>query len=154
VYAYEGAARSAVHALKFRGGRNLAPVMGELLRQSLSERPLQADVVVPVPSAPARRRARGYNQAELLAVQIVDAVGGTLIGDALDRRDRPAQQTLSAAQRRTNLATAIRARRPIHGRVLLVDDVATTGATLSACADALSDAGAHDVCALVFARDL
>jgi ComF family protein len=155
VCAYEGAARSAVHAFKFRGGRHLAPLLGELLREHLARRPLRAELVVPVPLSPRRRKDRGYNQAQLLAEQIVESVGGTLSVDVLQRDDRPAQQTLGGEARLINLKGAIRSRERLHGqRVVLIDDVATTGATLSACAEALSSAGARDVRALVFARDL
>jgi competence protein ComFC len=156
-FAYEGAARGAVLALKFRSGRYLAPVMGELLRDHLARRPLQADVVVPVPLATRRLRQRGYNQARLLAEQVATTVGGTVLPAALERVNRPAQQTLPAADRLQNLLGALTCRAPMaieNQRVLLVDDVVTTGATLSACADALAAAGARRISALVFARDL
>jgi ComF family protein len=155
VCAFEGAARSAVHALKFRGGRTLAPVLGEVMREYLRTSPLRVDLVVPVPSAPGRQRERGYNQAHLLAEQVAPVVGGVLDPHVLERGDRPAQSTLGAADRMANLATAIRVRRGMsEQRVLVVDDVATTGATVSACAEALASAGASNVRALVFARDL
>jgi len=156
-FAYEGAARAAVLTLKFKSGRYLAPLMGELLREQLAVRPLHADVVVPVPLAARRLRHRGYNQALLLADQVASAVGGTVLADALERTDRPAQQTLPAAARLRNLLGAFVCRRPaeIRGRrVLLIDDVVTTGATLSACANALAEAGAGRISALAFARDL
>jgi len=144
-----------VHAFKFRGGRRLAPILGQVMRAHLKRRPLRVDLVVPVPMAPGRRRERGYNQAELLAREIAVVVGGALDETVLQRVDRPAQQTLNAAERLVNLTSAIHARRPVsEERVLLVDDVATTGATISACAEALASAGARNVRALVFARDL
>jgi len=155
VCAYEGTARAAVHAFKFRGGRRLAPVLGQVMRQHLKRHPLRVDLVVPVPIAPGRRRARGYNQAALLAREIVEPVGGVFDEGILERVDRPAQVTLNAEERLANLSSAIEVRRRVHEeRVLLIDDVATTGATLSACAEALAHAGAQNVRALVFARDL
>jgi ComF family protein len=156
-FVYDGSARTAVLALKFQSARYLVPLMGELLRYELARRPLRAEVVVPVPLAPARLRQRGFNQAGLLAEQIVDAVHGTLRAGVLARQARPAQQTLTAAERLVNLDGAFRCALPaeVSGqRVLLVDDVATTGATLSACAATLAEAGARRVSALVFARDL
>jgi ComF family protein len=157
VCAYHGAARKAVHTFKFRSGRYLAPILGELLRAELERRPIRVDLLVPVPISPSRLRDRGYNQTELLARQVETAVGAMLLTDVLQRKDRPAQQTLTAADRLTNLDTAITCAAPdrVSGkRVLLVDDVCTTGATLSACAEVLVEAGAARVGALVFARDL
>jgi ComF family protein len=156
-FSYDGAARMAVLTLKFRSGRYLAPVMGEFLREALARRPLQADLVVPVPLAPSRLRQRGFNQATLLAHEVEAAVRGVMVADALTRQDRPAQSTLTASRRLVNASGAFTCGRPadVEGqRVLLVDDVVTTGATISACADTLAEAGARRVSALAFARDL
>jgi ComF family protein len=148
-----------VLTLKFRSGRFLAPVMGELMREQLQLKPVRADIVVPVPLAPRRQRERGFNQALLLAEEVASVVHGRVVRDALERQDRPAQQTLGAADRLTNLEGAFRCRSAasasIEGqRVLVVDDVVTTGATVSACAQALAEAGAARITALAFARDL
>jgi len=156
-FAYEGAARTAVLTLKFKSGRYLAPVMGELLREALAVRPLQADLVVPVPLAAGRLRGRGFNQALLLASEVAAAVRGVVRKDVLERDERTAQQTLSAADRLRNLRDAVTCPLPAEvkaKRVLLVDDVVTTGATLSACAEVLADAGARRITAIAFARDL
>ncbi|HYL72298.1 MAG TPA: phosphoribosyltransferase family protein [Candidatus Dormibacteraeota bacterium] len=143
--------------LKFRSGRYLAPLMGELLRDALALRPLEVDVVVPVPLAPRRLRTRGFNQATLLATEVGDAVNAAVMPDILSREGRQAQSTLRATQRLENLVGAFRCTHTaaIAGkRVLLVDDVVTTGATVSACADTLAEAGASRVTVLAFARDL
>jgi ComF family protein len=154
---YAGPVRSAVHALKFRAGRQAAPVLGALIRESLRQRPLKADLVVPVPLAPGRLRRRGYNQAALLAEQLGHHLGGPLELDLLGREDRPAQRTLGAAERWANLRGSIHCRAPtrvVGRRIIVVDDVMTTGATLSACAEALAAAGARQVFGLVVARTL
>ena len=156
-FTYEGAARAAILALKFRAGRYLTPLMGELLRVELGRQPLQVDVVVPVPLAPRRLKTRGYNQALLLAEQVVTAAGGARVANALERSERPAQSTLDSEARLRNLEGAFRCAQPgqiVGRRVLLVDDVVTTGATASACADTLAEAGARRITVLAFARDL
>jgi ComF family protein len=155
-FAYQGAARTAVVTLKFRSARYLAPLMGDLLCEHLESRPVRAELVVPVPLAPKRLRQRGFNQAALLAERVAPSLQGE-VADVLRRADRPAQVGLGAAQRLSNLAGAFECPDPaaIKGRnVVLVDDVVTTGATISACADTLADAGAGRVRVLVFARDL
>jgi ComF family protein len=156
-FAYYGAARTAVLTLKFRAGRYLVPLMSELLLEELKRRPLQAEVVAPVPLSPWRRRLRGFNQAALLAQEVATAVQGAMLPEALARRERPAQSTLGATDRLRNLNGAFTCPRPaaISGKhVLLVDDVVTTGATASACADTLAEAGASRITVLAFARDL
>jgi ComF family protein len=154
---YEGVARKAVHTLKFRSGRYLVPVLGELMRAEVSRRPLAVDLVVPAPLAPGRYRRRGFNQAALLAAEIADAVGGRLAADVLAREDRPAQQALRAQERLANVRGAFTCLAPdeVRGkRILLVDDVLTTGATLGEAAHVLDAAGATWIGAFVFARDL
>jgi ComF family protein len=131
--------------------------MGEFLCEEVARRPLQADIVVPVPLAAGRQRQRGYNQATLLAERVASAVGATLAPDALTRRGRPPQSTLKAPDRLSNLADVFACAHQadvLAKRVLLVDDVVTTGATISACADTLAEAGAKRISVLAFARDL
>jgi ComF family protein len=155
-FAYQGAARTAVLTLKFRSGRYLVPLMAALMDEHLQSRPLHADVVVPVALAPKRMRQRGFNQAALLAERVAPALHAAVSG-ALVREDRPTQVGLGAAERLTNLAGAFHCADPagVEGkRVVLVDDVVTTGATVSACADTLARAGARRVSVLAFARDL
>jgi ComF family protein len=113
-------------------------------------------VLIPVPLHPRRRRARGYNQAEWLAAELARRAGLELAPAALVRRaDTPPQTGLSAAARRANMrgAFAVRQRARVCGRVVVVvDDVLTTGATVLACALALSGAGAREVRLLTLAR--
>jgi ComF family protein len=151
--AYDGALRSIVHALKYDGRRSLARRLGVLMRSRGADMLVGANLVVPVPLHPARRRERGFNQAEDLARHL-----GLPIVLALRRvRRTPAQAELPAAQRHGNVKDAFavsRAGSVIGQIVVLVDDVSTTGATLDACARALKDSGAREVRALTAARVL
>ncbi len=134
----------AVQAFKYRGRRGLAAPLGALLAERY---PFAPDaLLVPVPLHPARLRARGFNQALLLARQLGRRRGLALAPDALVRtRATAAQPGLPADERRRNLRDAFVVRRPdaVRGQAaVLVDDVLTTGATADACARALLAAGA------------
>ena len=148
---YEGVGKDIVHALKYRGYKRVveklaAPLMLQVLDDG------RFDAVVPVPLHRSRLRKRGFNQAELLARGVAHRINAT-VSDTLEvvhsTRD---QVELSAAQRRANVAGAYTARGPVRGRILLVDDVFTTGATMSACAGALVRAGAREVHTLSLCR--
>lgn len=131
--------------------------MGSFLCDALAARPLQIDVIVPVPLSPGRSRKRGFNQAALLAEHVSRNLGQTLLLNALTRQERPPQSALKAADRLKNLseAFAVADVEAVRGRhVLIVDDVVTTGTTVSACADTLARAGARRISVLAFARDL
>ena len=155
---YEDVMREALHALKFRGRRGLSAPLGALLVEAMEGR-LPAGVpalLVPVPLHPRRERERGFNQASLLARRVGLAWGVPVGGDVLVRVvATPSQTELDAPARRANVRAAFRLRRPelIAGRhVLLVDDILTTGATLSECARCLREGGAATVGALTVAR--
>jgi predicted amidophosphoribosyltransferase len=111
-------------------------------------------VLVPVPLHPRRLRPRGYNQAALVADALARRVG-LEVADCLARTGSAATQVgRGRAERRSGPAGSIESRGPVPDRALLVDDVATTGATLGACAAALRVAGCVEVAALVFARTI
>lgn len=155
---YEGGLREAIHALKYRGRRRVAERLADLLLGEAEARRVleEAEVLVPVPLHPRRRRERGFNQADLLAAAVGRRCRLPVAATALVRRkDTAPQAGLSAAGRRLNVAGAfgVRRRARIAGRVVvLVDDVLTTGATALACARALNDAGAREVRLLAVAR--
>jgi ComF family protein len=161
---YDGALREIVHALKYRGRTSLARRLAELIAERCGAALTGAGALVPVPLHASRRRERGFNQAELIARALpLPCV------NALERvRATPSQTDLPADQRRTNVrgAFAVKGRQsPFSGwfteksvtvplSLVLVDDVATTGATLSECARVLKEAGAREVRAVTVARAL
>ena len=158
---FEGSLRSALHALKYKGHRRAARLLAAALASEPSVQRLLVDgaVLVPVPLHPLRRRERGFNQAELLARELARRATGVLVAPEVlvRRRDTPSQTGLTAAQRRRNVrgAFAIRHRSRVTGqKLILVDDVLTTGATVRECARALRSAGAREVQVLTAARAL
>lgn len=157
-YPFEGVVRAAILALKYRSRTRLVPFLATALATALEARPLSVDVLVPVPLGPRRLRTRGFNQSELLANGLGVVAGLPIATEALIRRRETAQQTaLPARRRRQNVAnafTVVDAEAIAGKRLLLVDDVCTTGATLEACASALQAGGGSGVWAVVVAREL
>ena len=151
-----GPAATLVHALKYRGWRHLAEACAERMNQALHARGISPDLWVPVPLHPTRRRDRGFNQAELLAAALARRHARPLAHALARERATPPQVGSSRAARLANLRGAFRARQRIAARetVALVDDVATSGATLVAAAEALAEAGATRVVAITFALAL
>ena len=128
-----------------------------MMAESLAKEELAADVLVPVPLTGLKQRQRGYNQAKMLATQIAK-LRCIDVDELLERHGTkgPQSQTQSASARRTNVMDVFQLRkgRQVCDRsVLLVDDVATTGATLNACARVLLAAGARGVSAITLARE-
>jgi ComF family protein len=152
-YLYGGPLADAVRRLKYGRRTELAPALGAMLAERALELSGEVDVVVPVPLHATRLRARGFNQAALLASPVARALGVPLATRELVRlRDTPPQAGLGGADRLRNVRGAFVATAAPGGRVLLVDDVRTTGATLAECAEALRVAGAEHVLTLVLAR--
>lgn len=153
-FRYGGPTAGMVRNLKYFGARLLAEPMGRAMADALSAlQPLQVDGVVPVPMHKKRLRERGYNHAALLAQSVAAAIDAPLT-DALARvRDTKQQARLSDAERMRNLEGSIALRLPVQGlRLLLVDDVCTTGATANTCARALLEGGAAAVVLLCYAE--
>lgn len=144
-----GPARRLVHDLKYRYYRALAPVMGRLLKEALTDTAFDACFAVPLHRS--RLRERGFNQSELLlrASSLPPPSPGLV---RVRRTERQVGQRL--AERRSNVAGAFAYSGPgLPGcRVALVDDVVTTGATAQECALVLRDAGAREVWVIAFAR--
>ena len=152
---FEGKLRRAIHDFKYEGTLALAAPLAQILVAYQQQHALPADLIVPVPLHPDREAERGYNQAGLLASALGQALNLPVADAALVRtRPTPPQVGLSASERQVNVAGAFQARkRCVTGRrVLLIDDVCTTGSTLEACSRALKAEGARSVWGLTLAR--
>ena len=148
---YEGVGEELVHALKYRGYLPVVEkVMALLMAGALDGG--RFDAVVPVPLHRSRLARRGFNQAELMAQGVARRINAPVLDKLKVVRRTRDQVELSADARRTNVAGAFAPRGPVVGRILLVDDVFTTGATLSECAGVLRKAGAGEIHALTLCR--
>lgn len=150
-FTYDGRPAQAVRRLKYDRTTCLVPWMAATLRERFDEHDAASvfDVVVPVPLARRRRADRGFNQSELICQDLPTVQLGLI----KRIRETPPQVNLDHGERRTNLRGAFVSGPEAAGkRVLLVDDVYTTGATAEACAVSLLDAGAAQVGILTFCR--
>jgi ComF family protein len=159
---FGGLVRRALHELKYGGETRLAGPLGLAIARRWGRAGAGGDVLVPVPVHAERRRHRGYDQAELIAASAAAALHLPMAPLLERRRSTTAQFDLDRRARSTNVAGAFalrpggsaRGARPLTGRwVILVDDVVTTGATLTACARPLLDGGALGVSAVTVARE-
>ncbi len=155
VLRYQDRVRQAIHGYKFNGRSAGGGAFGRLIAQAVTDRGISADVVSWPSLSPKRLRQRGYDQARLLAVEVGRSLALPVLR-TLDKEERPAQSGMEGqAERRANLLGAYTAHDPegFRGkRVLLVDDVLTTGATLSECAGTLLRSGAETVFGAALAK--
>lgn len=152
-FPYEKGFRRTLHRLKFQEERALARPLGTLMAEAASSLGEELDGVTWVPMSPQKLRRRGYNQSELLAKAVAKELG-LPAWDLLEQvRETDTQHNLTRAQRADNVRGAYRTKSAALGkRLLLVDDIVTTGATLRACAQGLYGAGAQKVCAVCAAN--
>ncbi|MBQ4212890.1 MAG: ComF family protein [Selenomonas sp.] len=158
---YRGGLQSIIKALKYRGRRSTLPYIDTLLRAGLADKQLghilaAVDMAVAVPLYPAKEKQRGFNQAELIFKNFLQAADIPLTRQLVRLRATVSMYQLSEQERRQNLknAFAVTAAKAVTGKnILLVDDILTTGATLHECANVLKAAGAGTIYALVLASD-
>ena len=157
-FQFDGVIRQAIHQLKYNNLRDLAGLLAQLLSDYLATSPVPGEILVPVPLHPKRLRERGYNQSHLLAQELGRLTTLPVVDDCLTRQRHvpPQARTTTVDERRSNVANAFacRDRRLRDKRVLLIDDVSTSGATLDACAGALKESGALSVWGLVLAKEI
>ena len=155
---YYGSVRDSLHRYKFEGLTVYADIYSEFIVKCIDENQISCDSITWVPLSRRRLRRRGYDQAELLAKLIAKHLGQSPVRLLKKQRDTPPQsKTGSVEKRRANIAGAYACLRPelVQGKqVLLVDDIVTTGATLSEAARVLKKAGAKEVICATLARSL
>jgi ComF family protein len=151
---YSGPARELVRALKFHGAGRVAESMAAQIAAGAPAGMLSGTALVPVPLHPQRLRSRGFNQAALLAAALGRRAGLPVVDRLVRSGPALAQVGRHRAERRAGPAGTIESRGRAPARVLLVDDVVTTGGTLAACSAALARAGAAEIAAVSFARTL
>lgn len=158
LYPYDGVMRRAVIQLKYENVKALAAPLARLMWEYLEAQRLPVDLLMPVPLHPRRIRSRGYNQSELLSRELgkfasLPVVDGSIVRK---RNTAPQARTASVEDRRRNVsdAFACRDRRGVGKRIIVIDDVCTSGATLKACAAALKSIGAASVWGLTLAREV
>ena len=157
-FRFDEVIRKAIHELKYRNLRAISSRLAELLADYLKENPLPGEALIGVPLHPRRLRERGYNQSSLLAKELGKRIGVPVIEDCLVRvkQAQPQVRAADAEERRRNVAEAFACRdeRVKGKRIILIDDVCTSGATLESCAAALKDKGATSVWGLTLAREI
>lgn len=149
---FEGAVRKAVHRMKYSSERALASTLVDLLSEAASKLPPHP--LTWIPSSRRKVRERGFDHAELLARSLGESLDRSVIGLLEKTREVRPQMRLLPTERSTNLANALRCPLPAPIEILVVDDVLTTGATLSEASRALKAAGARWVGGLCVARTL
>ncbi len=152
----EGAVRQMVHRFKYNDLRALAPVIASLLADYLDSSPLQWDVLMAVPVHRRRERQRGYNQSALLVRELSRLLQAPVVTGLVRIKDSPPQaKSQNMEERRANVQDAylFKGESLTGKRVLLLDDVCTTGSTLDACSRVLKASGASQVWGLTVARE-
>lgn len=152
---YEGVIRACIHSLKYENNQGLGEFFAGDLAEMVHQEKWKIDLVLPVPLSAQREAERGYNQAACLAKPLAARLGLHYHPFGIERtRDTPSQVGLSGQERRQNVVGAFRAFSEVVSgrRILIVDDVMTTGSTMAACSQALRTAGSADIYCLTLGR--
>jgi ComF family protein len=152
---YQGSLKEAIHSLKYQSNLALGYFLSEILEAKLRNENWDIDLVVPVPLSKGRQKERGYNQAALLAHPLAKRMDIHYDSRSLTRQKYTESQVhLSAEERSRNMADAFSIKPSVWTgkRVLIIDDVITTGSTINECARAIKEGGAVDVYGLSIAR--
>jgi len=156
VFCYDDVAVELVLKLKYNSEGDVAKFVAPFLGEAITEYGIKADVIIPVPLTPRRTRERGYNQAGLIAAEVSKLIGVPVVDDFLVRvKHTKAQKKMTLKQRQENLKGAFNIKPPYSTikdkRVLLIDDVLTTGTTVDECARVLKKAKPKSVEVLTIA---
>ncbi|MBE0447487.1 MAG: ComF family protein [Actinobacteria bacterium] len=149
---YAGSLKEAIHHLKYKNGKKIAPYLAQFVSDCASDLVDNVSAVAFVPLTGYKEAKRGYNQSRLIAEELSLLYNKPLYRDLVKVRNIPEQNKLGLADRSSNVKGAFRAKTQAPGRMLLVDDVYTTGSTVSECALALKKMGASEVFVLTVAR--
>ena len=153
---FDDRVRNALHRLKYKRDMSMGATLAAEMLPFVEKLGWQVDLIIPVPLSRQRLRERGYNQVAMIAMPLAMGLNVHYAPRQLIRgKETRTQVGLSRAERKENTRNAFQAHPGVTGKtVLVIDDVATTGSTLSACAEALMTAGAKEVYALTVARAL
>lgn len=152
-FEYDGHAKEMIYGLKFNGRKYLAFTLGAFMADTFLSRKMDAEIAVFVPMTRAEEKKRGFNQSELLAQEVAERLNLPLLPALIKKKSTSEQKALTARERAQNLEGAFECvYSQVKGRkVLLIDDIFTTGATSNECAKTLLKAGAKEVCVLTAA---
>lgn len=154
---FDSPVQNALHTLKYRRNMGIGDALARQMAGFVQSLDLKVDMLIPIPLGKKRLKERGYNQVALVARPLAYELGLQYAPQGLWKpRDTRSQVGLNVSQRRENVSKAYQAEvKAVNGMsVLIMDDVATTGSTIQACADALLSAGAREVYAITVARAL
>jgi ComF family protein len=157
-FKFDDVMRKAIYELKYRNLKAISPCLAELLTDYLKSNPLVGEVLVYVPLHPHRLRERGYNQSSLLARELGKRIDLPVIENCLIRvkQAQPQVKAGNVVERRRNVVNAFECRdgKLAGKKIILIDDVCTSGATLESCAATLKSEGSVSVWGLTLAREI